>query len=195
MEAAKKVTKLPREEFGKGDRHVDVIARRDYDELRNRLADDVAFHSPAARFNFRGAQLTGDLFETVMKESDPDKWEVLDFWDLGEIHIMSLTTTVHGRKLDMLSVTRFNEDGKIQDSTVYARPLPSIAIFPAFIFPRLVRRYRGPLRAAIVWMICRPLPRILEMGVVGVLRFGNVPGTDFGDLAKDFGDLDKSRSA
>ena len=104
---------------------------------------------------------------------------------MGDTHLISLTTSIGGRKLDLVSVTRFNKEGKITDSTVYARPMASIAVFPAFVFPRLVRRFHGPVRAALVWLICRPLPRILEIGVVGVLRFGNLPGTDFGDLAKD----------
>jgi hypothetical protein len=171
--------------YGDGDRHVDIVARRDYAAFRERLAEDVAFHSPAARFNFRGPEVTAALFETMVKQSDPDKWRVRDFWDMGDTHLMSLTTTIGGRKLDLVSVTRFNEQGKIRDSTVYARPMASIAVFPAFVFPRLVNRFHGPVRAALVWLICRPLPWILELGVVGVLRLGNVPGTDFGDLAKD----------
>jgi hypothetical protein len=172
-------------EFGSGDRHVDVVARRDYVEFRKRLADDVAFHSPAARFNFRGAEITAALFETAVKLSDPDKWKVKEFWDLGDTHLMSLTSTLGGRKLDLVTVTRFNDEGKITDSTFYARPMAAIACYPAFVFPQLVRRFHGPIRAALVWAICRPLPRILEIGVIGVLRLGNLPGTDFGDLAKD----------
>jgi hypothetical protein len=185
MEGTTQVTQVSGGKFGDGDRHVDIVARRDYEAFRERLADDVAFHSPAARFNFRGPEITAALFETMVKQSDPEKWEVREFWDMGDTHLMSLTTTMGGRKLDLISVTRFNAEGKITDSTVYGRPMPSIAAFPAFVFPRLVRRYHGPLRAALVWLACRPLPRILEIGVVGVLRFGNVPGTDFGERAKD----------
>lgn len=185
MEASPQVTQAPEIAYGAGDRHVDVVARGDYVEFRKRLADDVAFHSPAARFNFRGPEITAALFETMYKQSDPSKWKVLNFWDMGDIHVMRLTTVMGGRKLDLVSVTWFDEQGQIRDSTVYARPLAAIACFPAFVFPRLVKRYHGPLRAAIVWLICRPLPRILQIGVVGVLRFGNLPGTDFGDKKKD----------
>jgi hypothetical protein len=53
------------------------------------------------------------------------------------------------------------------------------------VLPKLVSRYHGPVRTALVWMICRPLPKMLEIGVVRVLRLGKLPGTDFGDLAKD----------
>jgi len=185
MEPTPHVTQAPEAEFGHGDRHVDIVARGDYRAFRERLADDVAFHSPADRFNFRGPEITAALFETMYKQSDPSKWKVLDFWDMRDTHVMRLTTTIGGRKLDLVSVTRFNDQDQIQDSTVYARPMASIAVFPAFVFPRLVKRYHGPLRTGLVWLICRPLPRILEIGVVGVLRLGNLPGTDFGDLAKD----------
>lgn len=185
MEATTQATQAPAHEFGQGDRHVDVVARGDYRAFRERLADDVAFHSPAARFNFRGPEITAALFETMYKQSDPATWKVLDFWDMGDTHLMRLTTMLGGRKLDLVSVTRFNDEGLIQDSTVYARPMASIAAFPAFVFPRLVSRYHGRLRTALVWLICRPLPKILEIGVVQVLRFGKLPGTDFGDLEKD----------
>lgn len=179
MEATSQLTQAPEQKFGEGDRHVDIVARADYTAFKERLADDVVFHSPAARFNFHGPELTAALFENLVKASDLSKWEVQDFWDEGDVHLMRLTTTVGGRKLDLLSVTHFNERDQIRESTVYARPMASIAIFPAFVFPRLVRRFHGRPRAALVWAICRPLPTILKLGVVGVLRLGNIQGTDF----------------
>lgn len=184
MVATPQLTHAPGSEQAGGDRHVDIVARADYAALKARLADDVVFHSPAARFNFRGPEITAALFETMVKQSDLDKWEVRDFWDEGDTHLMQLTTSIGGRQLDLLSVTRLNEQGQICESTVYARPMASIAVFPAFVFPRLVLRFRGRARAALVWMICRPLPRILQIGVGGVLRLGHLPRTDFDRASK-----------
>jgi hypothetical protein len=179
MEATPQLTRIPGSDHADGERHVDIVARADYAALRARLADDVVFHSPAARFNFRGPEIASALFETMVKQSDLDKWRVTEFWDEGDTHLMALTTSIGGRQLDLLSVTRLDEEGQIRETTVYARPMASIAVFPAFVFPRLVLRFRGRARAALVWLLCRPLPRILELGVVGVLRLGQPQGTDF----------------
>jgi len=178
LEASPQLTHAPERDRADGDRHVDIVARADYAAFRKRLSDDVVFHSPAARFNFRGPEITALLFENLVKQSDLDKWKVTDFWDEGDVHLMALTTSMGGRQLDLLSVTRFDDQGLILESTVYARPMASIALFPAFVFPQLVRQTRGPLRAAVVWLLCRPLPFILGTGVKGVLSFGRPPGTD-----------------
>jgi hypothetical protein len=158
---------------------VEIMANADHAAFSARLADDVVFHSPAARFSFRGREIASALFETMVRQSDPNGWRVLDFWDLGETHVMAFSAPIGGRRVDLMNVTRLNERGQIREITVYARPMASIAVFPAFVFPRLVGRYRGRLRTAIVWLLCRPLPRILELGVVGILRIGRPPGTDF----------------
>jgi hypothetical protein len=156
-----------------------AIANADAAAFEARLADDVVFHSPAARFSFSGKEIASALFESMVQVSDPDKWRVLDFWDLGDTHLMAFSTTIGGRQVDLMNVVRLNEQGKIRDLTVYARPMAAIAAFPAYVFPRLVARFRGRVRATLVLLLCRPLPTILELGVIGILRLGSPPGTDF----------------
>jgi len=158
---------------------VAAIANADPVAFAARLAHDVVFHSPAARFSFRGKEIASALFEAMVHESDPEQWRVLDFWDLGDKHVMAFSTCIGGRQVDLMNVVRLDERGQICDLTVYARPMAAISVFPAFVFPRLVGRYRGRLRTALVWLLCRPLPTILELGVVAILRLGSPPGTDF----------------
>ena len=158
---------------------VEVIANADAAAFSARLADDVVFHSPAARFSFQGREIASALFEAMVQASDRDQWRVLDFWDLGETHVMAFSTPIGGRRVDLMNVTRLNERGQIREITVYARPMASIAVFPAFVFPKLVARYRGRLRWLLVWLLCRPLPRILEIGVAGILRLGQPRGAEF----------------
>ena len=161
------------------DRGVKAIANADPAAFSALLADDVVFHSPAARFSFTGKEIASALFESMVKGSDRDKWRVLDFWDLGDTHLMAFTTTIGGRQVDLMNVMRLDEQHQLRELTVYARPMASIAVFPAFVFPRLVARFRGRPRAALVWLLCRPLPTILELGVIGILRLGRPPGTEF----------------
>src|SRR2546421_12062180 len=78
----------------------DIVARADYETLSKALADDVVFRSPVSRFRFRGSDITSALFERLVKQSDPDRWQVQDSWRLGGgQHIVALTTTVHGHQL------------------------------------------------------------------------------------------------
>jgi hypothetical protein len=158
---------------------VEIIATHDAARFAERLADDVVFHSPAARFTFQGKAIAADLFAAMARKSDVDRWEILDFWDEGETHVLAFRATIGGRQVDLMNISRHDERGQIRDLTVYARPMASIAIFPAFVFPSLVARHRGRVRSVIVWLLCRPLPWILERGVAGVLRLGQPRGASF----------------
>jgi hypothetical protein len=180
MEARAQSATVPRR-YDAGDVHpgVEAISNADPAAFSARLADDVVFHSPAARFSFEGREIASALFEGMVRASDPDQWRVLDFWDLGETHLMTFSTRIGGRQVDLMNVVRLDERGQIRELTVYARPMAAIAVFPAFVFPQLVARYRGRLRTALVLLMCRPLPWILERGVAAGLRIGQPPGAGF----------------
>ena len=158
---------------------VEIIATKDYVRFSERLADDVVFHSPAARFTFQGREIASELFTTMAKKSEAERWRILDFWDLGSTHVMAFRVPMRGRKVDLMNVSRHDENGQIRELTVYARPMAAIAVFPAFVFPRLVARFRGRGRSVVVWLMCRPLPFILEAGVKGILGLGQPRGAGF----------------
>jgi hypothetical protein len=158
---------------------VEVVKKADYETFRLALADDVIFRSPVSRFRFKGKDITSTLFERLVKQSDLDKWEVLDSGTLGDAHTVLLTTTVRGHKLDLILVTRFNERFQIREVTAYGRPLAAIAIFPAFVYPHLVERFRDKRRSAILRVLFRPLPRALEKLLGAGLGFGRPPQAMF----------------
>lgn len=158
----------------------DAVDRGDYDLFKQVLADDVVFRSPVSRFRFRGPDITSALFERLVKQSDPERWGVQDAWRLGErAHAVALTTNVHGHQLDLLLITRMNERYQIGEVTVYARPMASIAIFPAFVYPHLVELFRSPGRARLVRLMFRPLPRLLKVFTSSGLGFGKPPQAEF----------------
>jgi hypothetical protein len=179
MEAAPK--SAPRSDgAGLGDPIADVVGRADYETFAKALADDVVFRSPVSRFRFRGKEITSTLFERLVDQSDLERWQVLDFWRLADgKYLLSLTTTVHGHQLDLMLLTRFNERFQICEVTAYCRPMASIAIFPAFVYPHLVRRFRGPVRGTLLRWIFRPLPRILDFVAARGLGFGKPPEAEF----------------
>jgi hypothetical protein len=180
MEAGTQSAPVPRVDDADGENPIiEIMRNADVEAFTARLADDVVFHSPAARFSFHGKEIASALFESMVRASDSTPWDVMDFWDLGETHLMTFSPPIGGRRVDLMNVTRLNEDGQIREITVYARPMSSIAVFPAFVFPQLVERYHGKARARFVAALCRPLPRILELGVAAGLRLGRPPGADF----------------
>src|SRR4051794_6199559 len=75
---------------------VDILGRADYDAFRERLAEDVVFHSPVDRLNFRGRDITSAQFERLVKQSDLDYWGVEGYSKVGDAHVVALTTRVHG---------------------------------------------------------------------------------------------------
>lgn len=158
----------------------DVVAQRDYELFAQALADDIVFRSPVSRFRFQGKDITSALFERLVKQSDPDKWQVYGAWNLGEgRHLVALTTTVRGHKLDLLLLVRLNERLQISEVTAYGRPMAAIGIFPAFVFPHLSLLFRGKVRAELVRTFFRPLPRLLELILKGGLGFGQPPQAEF----------------
>ena len=179
MEAAPK--SAPRSDgAGPTDPIADVVGRADYETFAKALADDVVFRSPVSRFRFRGKEITATLFERLVDQSDPERWRVLDSWRLGDgLYLLSLTTTVHGHQLDLFLLTRFNERFQICEVTAYCRPMASIAIFPAFVYPHLVGRFRGRVRGKLLRLLFRPLPRILDLVARGGLGFGKPPEAEF----------------
>jgi hypothetical protein len=174
MEARTKSAPFPRSgDASRGDPIADVVARADYETFRKALADDVIFRSPVSRFRFRGSEITSALFERLVKQSDLDRWRVHGAWSLGnQQHLLAFTTTVHGHQLDLLLMTRFNERFQICEVAAYCRPMASIAIFPAFVYPHLVSLFRGRVRGTLLRLLFRPLPRILDLVASGGLGFG-----------------------
>jgi hypothetical protein len=173
MAGAKSAPRPSRDGVGPSDPIADVVAKRDYETFRKVLADDVIFRSPVSRFRFRGSAITSALFERLVKQSDPERWRVHGAWSLGVgQHLLAFTTTVHGHQLDLLLMTRFNERFQITEVAAYCRPMASIAIFPAFVYPHLVSLFRGKVRGTLLRVLFRPLPRLLELVASGGLGFG-----------------------
>jgi hypothetical protein len=158
----------------------DVVAKGDYDLFAQALADDVVFRSPVSRFRFQGKDITSALFERLVKQSDPDQWQVHGAWNLGEgRHLVALTTTVRGHKLDLLLLVRLNERLQVCEVTAYGRPMAAIGIFPAFVFPHLATLFRSPARGRLLRTLFRPLPRALELFLKKGLGFGQPPQAEF----------------
>lgn len=128
----------------------------DADAITELLAPDVVFHSPmSATKLFEGrAEVTAlhrDIF-AVLEGIDTTEPLVLD--DKGAF---SFRAHVRGVELEAMNLLRVNEQGQIDEYTVFVRPLPALATLFATLPPRVSARRRGHLAGTLVACIARPL--------------------------------------
>lgn len=135
--------------------------RGDADAVADLLAPDVVFRSPiSARIRFEGrdevAALHRDIFAVL---ADLETTEPLVRGDTGSF---SFRARVRGVELEAVNVVRVDEQGRIVECTVYARPLPSLATLFSALPPRVAARRRGRLTGALVAFVTRPLAFVLR---------------------------------
>jgi hypothetical protein len=141
----------------------------DGDAVGDLLAPDVVFHSPlTSRIRFEGkdevAALHRDIFAVIENLSTT---EPLTRGDTGAF---SFSGHVRGQKLDAMNLIRVNEQGKIVEFTVFARPLPALATLFAKLPPRVTDRRRGRAKGTLVACLAEPLGFALRTADVFVPR-------------------------
>ena len=130
--------------------------RGDADAVAELLAPGVVFHSPiSARIRFEGRDevtaLHRDIFAVL---ADVETTEALVLGDTGSF---SFRARVRGVELEVVNVVRVDEQGRIAECRVFARPLPALATLFSALPPRVATRRRGRLTGALVALVARPL--------------------------------------
>lgn len=133
------------------------------------LAPDVIFHTPlTSRIRFEGSDevtaLHRDIFAVIKGLSTT---EPLTRGDTG---VFTFSGHVRGLKLDAMNQVRVNEQGKIVELTIFARPLPALATLFATLPPRVTARRRGRAKGALVAALATPLGFALRTADVFVPR-------------------------
>jgi hypothetical protein len=128
----------------------------DGDAVAEILASDVVFHTPlTSRIRFEGKDevtaLHRDIFAVIKGLSTT---EPLTHGDTG---VFTFSGHVRGLKLDAMNLVRVNEDGKIVEFTIFARPLPALATLFATLPPRVTTRRGGRAKGALVAALAAPL--------------------------------------
>ena len=72
--------------------------------------------------------------------------------------------------MEAINLVRVNEEGKIIEVTVFARPLPALATLFATLPPRVTARRRGRAKGALVACLAAPLGFALRTADVFVPR-------------------------
>ena len=135
--------------------------RGDADAVAELLAPEVVFHSPmTTRARFEGkaevAALHRDIFAVldVLDTSEP--------LELGDTRAFTFRARVRGVDGEAVLLARFDDQGRIVEITIFARPLPTLATLFAALPPRVSARRRGRVRGAIAAILTRPLAVVLR---------------------------------
>jgi hypothetical protein len=129
---------------------------RDLDAMVDTLADDVVFRSPVISSPFHGRAEVRELFEIVLEH----------FHDLeytGELagedtRGLLFSARVRGRPVQGIQVLHLDDQGKIRELRVMARPQAGLAAIADVVGGQLARHRRGgTARAAVVGMLSKPL--------------------------------------
>lgn len=128
----------------------------DADAIGPILASDVVFRTPlTSRIRFEGRDevvaLHRDIFAVIEGLSTTEPLY------RGDTAAFTFSGTVRGLQLDAMNLVRVNEQGKIVEFTIFARPLPSLATLFATLPPRVTARRRGRARGALVAALAAPL--------------------------------------
>jgi len=135
-----------------------AMLARDPQALIATFAPDVELRSPVTARAFRGREEVGELMTELLAVL-----EDLEYREVavnGDAHLVRFRMRLRGRDVDVVDLMRFDEQGRLREIVVHARPLAGVALFAAVVGPRLARRrsrWKGLAAQG-----ARPLPVLLR---------------------------------
>lgn len=137
-----------------------AMTARDFEALRELLADDVVLNSPiTASFQFRGREEIIELLEVVR-----ETYETLEYTAVfgeGDTWAQVFRARVRGEEMEGADVMRLDPSGKVSEFTVFFRPLPGLATLAGALAPSLAPT-RG--RRRLIAMLSAPLGPMTRFG-------------------------------
>ncbi len=144
-----------------------AMEARDLPAIVDSFAPDAVFRSPlTSKLAFTGREQIGALTKVILEVFD-------DFRYTDEVRNESTAFLVSrarigGQDIEIVDHLRLRPDGKIQEFTVFFRPLPATTAALRMIGAGLGRR-KGPARAAVISTLSRPLALMSRAGdAIGV---------------------------
>jgi len=131
---------------------------RDAEALIATFAPDIELRSPVTARPFRGREEVGELMTELLAVLEDIEYREVAV--NGDAHLVRFRMRLEGRNVDVVDLMRFDDEGRLREVVVHARPLASVAVFAAVVGPRLARR-RGRWRG-VAAQAARPLPAVLR---------------------------------
>ncbi len=104
-----------------------AVEHMDVQAISSQLAEDVVFHSPVTFHPFLGRKDVTRLLELVSQTFSDFRYT--DELTVDGAEALVFRASVGNRELEGIDLLRFNEDGLINDFTVFIRPLSALVPF------------------------------------------------------------------
>ena len=139
-----------------------AMEARDVAAIVDAFAPDAVFRSPlTTRLTFTGREQIGALAQVLV-----EVLEDLHYTDEAchdATGFLTWSARIGGQEIHGVDYLRFGPDGKIEEFTVFFRPLPAAALALRLIGTGLVRR-KSPARAMIMSGMTGPLAAVTRAG-------------------------------
>lgn len=139
-----------------------AMEARDAAAIVDAFAPDAVFRSPlTTRLTFVGHEQIGVLAQVLAEVLDDLRYT--DEACHGSTGFLAWHARIGGQEIEGVDQFRLGPDGKIQEFTVFFRPLPAAAVALRVIAAGLVRR-KSRAKAMVVSGMTRPLAALTRAG-------------------------------
>jgi 2-amino-4-hydroxy-6-hydroxymethyldihydropteridine diphosphokinase len=127
----------------------EAVEREDLDLLGQALAPNAKLRSPiTARIRFEGRERVLELMAEVFALLE--SMHVVREIRADDVLVLEIETRLAGYDMHQVQVIELDDAEQVRQVTLFMRPLPGVANLAARLGPRLVRRRRGRVVAALV---------------------------------------------
>jgi hypothetical protein len=114
-----------------------VAKAQDAAALGDLLAEDVVFHSPVVHTPQRGRAITVKYLSAALHVLYNETFRYVGEWRAPRSAVLEFVTTIDGIEIDGVDIIDCNEDGRISQFKVMARPLKAINLLHRLMGERL----------------------------------------------------------
>jgi SnoaL-like domain len=140
-----------------------AVEAKDIDALLETFAPHVVLHSPLISEPFEGLEDVGFLFRLLADEYlFTDDFRYTAELAEGDTLVLAFKGTLKGVEVEGVDLFRLDPDGKINDITVFLRPLPGTAAVAKFLTPRVAGR-GNRFKGAMAGLGARPLSAMARL--------------------------------
>ncbi|MEV0151043.1 MULTISPECIES: nuclear transport factor 2 family protein [unclassified Nonomuraea] len=136
---------------------------KDVGAIMATLSPRVSFHSPlTAATAIQGHDRVRELFTAVLGALTDLRYHT-DVGD-GRTRMLASTARVGRQRIEESALVRLDDDGLIEDITMWIRPLPGLTALMAALGPRMAADSGRPGLALLVGAATRPLAAMTRLG-------------------------------
>jgi SnoaL-like domain len=102
-----------------------AVESKDFERVRETMAPDVQFRSPAVFAPYAGREAVGALLRVVAEVLGPElvyQWQIRD----ADREVLCFTSRVGNREIEGVDLLRYDDDGRVRELVVMMRPLSGL---------------------------------------------------------------------